>query len=249
MTTLTESIREQGILSPLLVRPLGETDEYEIVSGHRRYRAARLAGLKQLPAIVCDMDRDSAAIALVDSNLHREHILPSEKAFAYKLKADALNHQGVACGQSGHKSRDDISDTESGRTVQRYIRLTRLIPELLTMMDEGKIALSVGVELSYLSADLQRAVVTECGRCACTPSYAQANRMHKLSFEDGLDAAVIQQIMSEEKANQREILKIPVDRLKTKLPGNLSARQQEEFILKALDYYARHLRRQREQER
>ncbi len=152
MNTLIESIQTQGILSPLIVRPIeNTTDEYEVVSGHRRLHAAVKAGLETVPAFIYALDRDAAAIAVVDSNLHREHILPSEKAFAYKMKLDAMNHQGVTCGQVGHKSRDDISETESGRTVQRYIRLTHLIPELLEWMDEGKMALSVGVELSFLS--------------------------------------------------------------------------------------------------
>ena len=150
MSTLIESVQTVGILSPLIVRPIDNTDEYEVISGHRRLHAAQKAGIVEIPALIYALDRDSAAIAVVDSNLHREHILPSEKAFAYKLKMEALNHRGITCGQVGHKSRDDVSDTESGRTVQRYIRLTNLIPELLEFMDEGKMALSVGAELSYL---------------------------------------------------------------------------------------------------
>ena len=132
MDALVESIRENGIMSPLIVRPLdGSENEYEVVSGHRRLHAAEKAGITEVPALIYALDRDAAAIAVVDSNLHREHILPSEKAFAYKMKMDAIAHQGVACGQVGHKSREEISDTESGRQVQRYIRLTHLIPELL----------------------------------------------------------------------------------------------------------------------
>ena len=201
MTALIESIQAQGILSPLIVRPLENTaDEYEVVSGHRRLHAAKKAGLETVPAFIHALDRDAAAIAVVDSNLHREHILPSEKAFAYKLKMDALNHRGVTCGQVGHKSRDDISDTESGRTVQRYIRLTNLIPELLAMMDEGQIALSVGVELSYLPEELQQAVAEAAEYYDSTPSYAQAVRMHRERF---LSRDGVFRIMGEEKANQR----------------------------------------------
>ncbi len=150
MNTLIESVQTQGILSPLIVRPIENTKEYEVISGHRRLHAAVKAGITEVPALIYALDRDSAAIAVVDSNLHREHILPSEKAFAYKLKMEALNHQGITCGQVGHKSRDNVSDTESGRTVQRYIRLTYLIPEFLDKMDNGEIALSVGVEFPSL---------------------------------------------------------------------------------------------------
>ena len=183
MNTLIESIQTQGVLSPLIVRPIENTDEYEVISGHRRLHAAIKAGITEVPALIYALDRDSAAIAVVDSNLHREHILPSEKAFAYKLKMEALNHQGITCGQVGHKSRDNVSDTESGRTVQRYIRLTNLIPELLEFMDEGKMALSVGVELSYLDDQSQYDVLEQCEQNDCTPSYSQAWRMHKL-YED-----------------------------------------------------------------
>lgn len=150
MNALVESIKGSGILTPLIVRPIADTDEYEVISGHRRLYAAQQAELTELPVLIRVLDRDSAAIAVVDSNLHREHILPSEKAFAYKLKMEALSHQGVTCGQVGHKSRDDISDIDNGRQVQRYIRLTYLIPEFLEKMDKGEIALSVGVEMSYL---------------------------------------------------------------------------------------------------
>ena len=203
MDALVESIRANGILAPLVVRPIADTDEYEVISGHRRLYAAQKAGLSELPVLIRVLDRDSAAIAVVDSNLHREHILPSEKAFAYKLKMEALSHQGITCGQVGHKSRDDISDTDSGRQVQRYIRLTCLIPELLEKMDKGEIALSVGVELSYLDESSQREVLEQCVINDCTPSYSQAWRMHKAGREGLLTKDVIQFLMSEEKANQR----------------------------------------------
>ena len=186
---------------------------------------------------------------MVDSNLHREHILPSEKAFAYKMKLDAMNHQGVTCGQVGHKSRDDISETESGRTVQRYIRLTHLIPELLEWMDEGKMALSVGVELSFLSDEAQYGALEECELYDCTPSYSQAFRMKKLYTAGQLSRYEISKMLSQEKPNQRETLKIPMDKLRDRLPQNLSVQEQEDFILKAVDYYKRYLQRQRENSR
>lgn len=250
MNTLIESIQTQGILSPLIVRPMeNTTDEYEVVSGHRRLHAAVKAGLETVPAFIYALDRDAAAIAVVDSNLHREHILPSEKAFAYKMKLDAMNHQGVTCGQVGHKSRDDISETESGRTVQRYIRLTHLIPELLEWMDEGKMALSVGVELSFLSDEAQYGALEECELYDCTPSYSQAFRMKKLYTAGQLSRYEISKMLSQEKPNQRETLKIPMDKLRDRLPQNLSVQEQEDFILKAVDYYKRYLQRQRENSR
>jgi ParB family chromosome partitioning protein len=248
MNTLIESVQTVGILSPLIVRPIENTEEYEVISGHRRLHAAVKAGITEVPALIYALDRDSAAIAVVDSNLHREHILPSEKAFAYKLKMEALNHQGVTCGQVGHKSRDDVSDTESGRTVQRYIRLTNLIPELLEFMDEGKMALSVGVELSYLDDQLQYDVLEQCEQNDCTPSYSQAFRMHKAEREGVLTKAVIQDIMCEEKPNQRETIKIPAEKL-LKFAPNTDPKQLEDFVLKACEHYRRYLIRQRERDR
>ena len=257
MNTLIESIQTQGILSPLIVRPMeNTTDEYEVVSGHRRLHAAQKAGLETVPALIHAIDRDTAAIAVVDSNLHREHILPSEKAFAYKMKADALSHQGRTSGQFVPKS-DDARTTaqigepygESYKTVQRYIRLTHLIPELLDWMDEGKMALSVGVELSYLSHEAQRCVWEECRANDCTPSYSQAFHMKNLYKDGNLSHYEISEMLSQEKPNQRETLKIPMDKLRDHLPQNLSVQQQEEFVLKAVDYYKKFLHRQRERER
>ena len=245
MDALVESIRVNGILAPLIVRPVENGGEYEVVSGHRRLRAARKAGLTELPVLIRALDRDSAAIAVVDSNLHREHILPSEKAFAYKLKMEALSHRGITCGQIGHKSRDDISDTDSGRQVQRYIRLTHLIPELLEKMDKGEIALSVGVELSYLDEASQRGVLEQCAINDCTPSYSQAWRMHKADREGLLTKDVIHFLMSEEKANQRETVKVPASRLREVLPKGLDAGKTEDFIIKACEYYRKYLIRQR----
>lgn len=246
MNTLIESIQTQGILSPLIVRPKeNTTDEYEVVSGHRRLHAAQKAGLETVPAFIYALDRDAAAIAVVDSNLHREHILPSEKAFAYKMKLDALNHQGITCGQVGHKSRDNISETESGRTVQRYIRLTHLIPELLDWMDEGKIALSVGVELSFLSDEAQYGILEECELYDCTPSYSQAFHMKNLYNDGNLSRYEISKMLSQEKPNQRETVKVPMERLRDIIPESYTVKQTEDFLIKAAEYYHRNIIRQR----
>lgn len=248
MNTLIESVQTTGILSPLIVRPIESTEEYEVISGHRRLHAAVKAGIVEIPALIYALDRDSAAIAVVDSNLHREHILPSEKAFAYKMKMEALNHQGITCGQVGHKSRDDVSDSESGRTVQRYIRLTNLIPELLEFMDEGKMALSVGVELSFLDEQSQYDVLEQCEQNDCTPSYAQAVEMKKRYQNGKLSADMIGEILSREKPNQRETIKIPSARLAGKIPSGYTLQQKEDFIVKAVDYYNKYRARQRDRD-
>ena len=252
MNTLIESIQHLGIITPLTVRPLENTeDEYEVISGHRRLHAAVKAGLNTVPAFIFAVNRDEAAIMLVDNNLHREHILPSEKAFAYKLKMDALNHQG-ASRQLGEKwSVEQIAEStnESERQVHRYIRLTNLIPELLDMMDEGKIALSVGVELSFLDDERQYDVLNACEENENTPSYAQAVEMRKLYKNGELDCDYVYEIMAREKANQRITVKIPQDRLSGKIPSGYNAQQTEDFIVKAVEYYHRYLQRQRENER
>ena len=250
MNTLIESVQTQGILSPLIVRPIENTDEYEVISGHRRLHAAVKAGITEVPALIYALDRDSAAIALVDSNLHREHILPSEKAFAYKLKMEAMKHQGTSrqLGEKWSVSQISESANESERQIHRYIRLTYLIPEFLEFMDEGKMALSVGVELSYLGNQLQYDVLEQCEQNDCTPSYSQAFRMHKAYREGLLDRSVIQGIMCEEKANQRETIKIPADKLR-KFAPNADPKQLEDFILKACEHYRRYLIRQRERDR
>ncbi len=253
MNTLIESIQTQGILSPLIVRPIEDTDEYEVISGHRRLHAAQKAGITEVPALIYALDRDAAAIAVVDSNLHREHILPSEKAFAYKLKMEALSHQGkrtdLTSTQPVAKLRtaDVVGEAlnESRETVRRFIRLTYLIPKFLEKMDKGEIALSVGVELSFLDESIQREVLEQCAINDCTPSYSQAWRMHKADREGTLTTAVIQTIMSEEKANQRETVKVPISRLREVLPQGLDARKTEDFIIKACDYYRKYLVRQR----
>lgn len=250
MNTLIESVQTQGILSPLIVRPIENTDEYEVISGHRRLHAAVKAGISEVPALIYALDRDAAAIAVVDSNLHREHILPSEKAFAYKLKMEALSHQGTS-RQLGEKwSVSQISDSanESERQIHRYIRLTHLIPVLLTLMDENKMALSVGVELSFLDEQSQRNVLEQCEMNDCTPSYAQAVRMRKAYNDATLTADMIRSIMLEEKANQRETVKIPTEKLR-KFAPNADLRQLEDFVLKACEHYRKYLRRQRENER
>ncbi len=252
MNTLIESIQTQGILSPLIVRPMeNTTDEYEVVSGHRRLHAAMKAGLETVPAFIYALDRDAAAIAVVDSNLHREHILPSEKAFAYKMKYDAIKHQGTSSQLETKLRSDELLGADSGESraqVQRYIRLTYLIPELLTMMDEGKIALSVGVELSFLPEQCQYDVLEICEVNDCTPSYSQAWRLHKADREGLLDRSVIHCIMNEEKANQRETVKVSADRLRDVLPRGMDAQRTEDFIIKACDYYRKYLIRQRDRD-
>ncbi len=243
MNSLIESVQEQGILSPLVVRPIENTNEYEVISGHRRLHAAEKAGITEIPALIYALDRDSAAIAVVDSNLHREHILPSEKAFAYKLKMNALSHQGIACGQVGHKSRDDISDTESGRQIQRYIRLTHLVPQLLDFMDEGKMAFSVGVELSYLNYEFQYAVLDAMAEEDCTPSYAQVVRMRNLFRTDELTIDTIYDIIREEKANQKEKVSFKTDDLRRFFPKQYTAQDIQKAILQIVE--ADYRRRQR----
>ena len=252
MNTLIESIQTQGVLSPLLVRPIENTDEYEVISGHRRLHAAQKAGITEVPASIYALDRDTAAIAVVDSNLHREHILPSEKAFAYKMKLEAMSRQGhrsdLTSDQLGRKleTAEIIAQQsdDSKSQVRRYIRLTYLIPELLDLMDEGKIALMVGEALSYLGDEEQYAVLEQCEMNDCTPSYAQAVEMKK-RYQDGqLTAENISEILSREKANQREMIKIPTEKLRKYAP-NADAKQLEDFILKACDHYRKYLIRQR----
>ena len=249
MNELTASIQENGILVPLIVRPLeGTENEYEIISGHRRFRAAQKAGITEIPAFIKPVSRDEAAIMLVDSNMHREKIQPSEKAFAYKLKYDALSHQGTS-RQVGAKLRtsEEMAETadDSARQIQRYIRLTNLIPSLLDLMDEGRIAFSVGVELSFLDDDLQRTVLDACEENDCTPSYSQAVRMHRAANAGELDTDGICEILSEEKANQREKVTISVRSMekfiKSPDPGRV-----KDYIMKACDHYHRFLMRQRE---
>ena len=247
MEALTESIRTVGIMSPLLVRPLkGVPEEYEVISGHRRLHAAIKAGKENVPAFVFNFNRDAAIVLLVDSNLHREHVLPSEKAFAYKMKLEALKHQGIASRQVVGKpeSADLISETESGRTVQRYIRLTNLVPPLLDLMDRGRIAFSVGVELSYLSQEIQQYLADRIELDDVTPSLSQAVRMHK---ESNLTFEKVDEIMDEPKPNQRETIKLRREDFRKYFPANYSDKQIQKDILEGLDLL--HRKRQRERDR
>ena len=248
MNSLIESVQEHGIMSPLIVRPLeGTTDQYEIISGHRRFRAAQKAGLSEVPAFIRPVSRDEAAIMLVDSNLHREHILPSEKAFAYKMKYEALRHQGTSC-QLGTKLRtDELIAQENGESrnqVQRYIRLTNLIPELLDLMDEGKIAFSVGVELSYLPPEIQQDLFEIIDREDCTPSYSQAYRLHKAFNNCSLTREGLAAVMSEEKPNQKEKVSFKYDDLRKYFPDSYSVGDIQRYILNlvAKDYQRQHNR-------
>lgn len=249
MEALTESIHTEGILSPLIVRPLEDTNEYEVISGHRRLHAAEGAGLSEVPALVYEISREEAAIMLVDSNLHREYILPSEKAFAYKLKMEAMSHQGTSC-QVGTKSRTDEmigeSTQESARQVQRYIRLTYLIPELLQLVDDGKIALTPAVELSYLPEKAQTYLLEEMRRNDCTPSLSQAIRLKKEYQAKTLTVPKLRSIMGEEKANQKERLKIPMERIRKFFPKSYTPNQIEEAVVKLCE---NNYRRRTEQER
>ena len=240
MNTLIESIQVHGILSPLIVRPIENTDGYEVISGHRRLHAAVKAGITEVPALIYALDRDAAAIAVVDSNLHREHILPSEKAFAYRMKLEAMSRQGhrsdLTSDQLGRKleTAEIIAQQsdDSKSQVRRYIRLTYLIPEFLEKMDRNEIALSVGVELSFLDESSQREVLEQCAINDCTPSYSQAWRMHRAEREGTLTSAVIQAIMSEEKANQKARLKIPMERIRKYFPQSYTAAQIEDAVVK-----------------
>ena len=250
MDALAESIREHGILSPLIVRPLEDTPgEYEVVSGHRRLFAAKVAGLKEVPAMIRTLDRDAAAIALVDSNLHREHILPSEKAFAYKMKLEAIKHQGLTSRQVVGKSEsaDSISEFESGRQVQRFIRLTHLSRSLLNLVDEGQIALTPAVELSFLTESEQADITEAIAYAGATPSLSQAQQMKRLSQEGRLTAREITRILSEPKPNQREQLRLRRDDLKRFFPANCSDEQMKRDILRGLELL--HRQRSRGQER
>ena len=254
MEELTESIKEQGVLSPLIVRPLdNSTEEYEVISGHRRLHAAMKAGLTEVPALIYPLDRNQAAIAVVDSNIHRERILPSEKAFSYKLKMEAMKQQGkrtdLTLSQVATKS-DSAAEIgkeqgESRDKVFRYIRLTNLIPELLDKVDEGVIALSPAVELSYLSEKAQRILLDAMELNDCTPSHAQSIRLKKLSQQGKLTEETIYGIMSEEKANQTERISFKVQDLRGFFPKNYTQKQMTDTILKLLYDNQRRMERTR----
>lgn len=252
MDALAESIKMHGVVSPIIVRPLENTaDEYEIISGHRRVMASRKAGITEVPALVVSLNRDAAAIVLVDSNLHREHILPSEKAFASKMKAEALAHQGFRADLTSVQVAPKLATEQiaedagtSKDTIKRYIRLTNLIPEILQYMDEGRISFTPAVELSYLNEQEQYDLLEQMELNDCTPSLSQACRFKKMSQENGLTPEVIAAVMSEEKANQREMFKVPMERIRQYVP-NANAKQAEDFVLKACEHYRKFLIRQR----
>ena len=255
MDALMESIQTGGILTPLIVRPLEEENEYEVISGHRRLHAAIKAGMETIPAFITPMSRDAAAIALVDSNLHREHILPSEKAFAYKLKMDAMSRQGqrtdLTLSQVATKL-DTAAEVgkahgESRDKGFRYIRLTNLIPGILNMVDEGKIALTPAMELSYLTDEEQRDLLETIESEDCTPSLSQAIQMKQLSQAGNLTMDRIFAIMTQPKANQREKISFRTDEVRKFFPKNYTTAQMQEVILKLLGEYQR--KRQRSMER
>lgn len=257
MMNLAESIREQGIITPATLRKK-EDGRYEILSGHRRKRACELAGLDTLRSEVVEMDRDAAVIFMVDSNLQRTTILPSEKAFSYKMRLEAMKRQGkrtdltcapVAHKLKGQKSRDILAEEigESKDQIRRYIRLTELIPELLEKVDKGEIALRPAVDISYLPEDIQRSLLDTIEMEQCTPSYAQTRRMRNLLAEGKLTDEAIYAIMQEEKPNQKKKFTISASKIEKVLPQSVKASQREDFILKAIDYYAKHLQRKKEE--
>lgn len=253
MNNLTESIKAQGIISPLIVRPIENTDEYEVISGHRRLHAAVKAGFSEVPALIYPIDRNEAMIAVVDSNLHREQILPSEKAYSYKMKMEAMKAQGkrtdLTLSQVATKS-DTAAEIgkkqgESRDKVFRYIRLTRLIPELLDKVDESVIALSPAIELSYLSEEQQKILLDAMSLNDCTPSHAQSIRMKKAAQQGTLSSDSIYEIMSEEKANQTERISFKVQDLRGFFPKNYTQKQMTDTILKLLYENQRRLERRR----
>ena len=257
MMNLAESIREQGIITPATLRKK-EDGRYEILSGHTRKRACELAGLDTLRSEVVEMDRDAAVIFMVDSNLQRTTILPSEKAFSYKMRLEAMKRQGkrtdLTCAPLAHKlkgqkSRDVLAEEigESKDQIRRYIRLTELIPELLEKVDKGEIALRPAVDISYLPEDIQRSLLDTIEMEQCTPSYAQTRRMRTLLAEGKLTDEAIYAIMQEEKPNQKEKFTISASKIEKVLPQSVKASQREDFILKAIDYYAKHLQRKKEE--
>ena len=249
MKQMIESIERVGTISPALARPL-DNGKYELISGHRRMAACKALGLETMPVIVRDMTDDEAVITMADANLQRETILPSEKAFAYKMKMEALKHQGRTSGQLVQKwSRENISDTESGRQVQRFIRLTELIPQLLEMVDEKKIAFNIGVELSYLQKDEQKDLLDTIESEDCTPSLSQAQRMKKLSQSGELNMDVIFGIMTEEKANQKEQVRFMEEDIRKYFPRNYTKADMQKTIISLLEKWQRQRERNRRDER
>ncbi|MBO4888300.1 MAG: ParB/RepB/Spo0J family partition protein [Firmicutes bacterium] len=259
MLQLVESVRERGIITPITLRRK-EDGRYEIVSGHRRKRACEIAGLETIPAEIKELSRDEAIILMVESNLQRSVILPSEKAFSYKMRLEAMKRQGQRTDLTSRPVGDKLDERRSGeilgetvgeseRQVQRYIRLTELVPELLQLVDDGKIALRPAVELSYLNDIEQQDLVEEIGLTLATPSHAQAIKMRNFSKEGKLTPEVIESIMCEEKPNQREKINIRYEDARRYIPSSVPYDKTGEFILKALEYYHRHLERQRDDAR
>ena len=250
MEQLVYSILTQGLLTPISVRPV-ENNEYEVISGHRRLHACKKAGIEMVPALIYSLDRDAATIAMVDSNLHREKILPSEKAFAYKLKRDAMSHQGKTFHQVGEKlptaAKIGMDGGDSMNQVLRYIRLTELIPEILTMVDDGKIAFTPAVELSYLTKQEQQDLLETMESEDCTPSLSQAIQLKKQSQAGELNIDKIFDLLREPKANQQDKISFRVDDLRKYFPRSYSAARIQEAILKLLSDYQKKRQRNREE--
>ena len=253
MDQLVESIKERGVITPITLRPK-EDGRYEIISGHRRKKACELAGLQTIPSEIKELSRDEAIILMVESNLQRSVILPSEKAFSYKMRLEAMNRQGQRVDSTsspvGTKLRSDeqlAEQTGESRTqINRYIRLTELVPELLDLVDQGKIGLRPAVELSYLNEIEQNDLVVAIGEADATPSHAQAIKMRRFSKEEKLTPEVIESIMSEEKPNQKPKISFKYETIKRLIPSSIPYNKTEEYVVKALEYYHRHLQRQRE---
>lgn len=248
MAELMKSIADAGVLSPALARPK-EGGGYELISGHRRLAACKALGMDTMPVIVRRLTDEEAVITMVDSNLQREHILPSEKAFAYKMKLDALKHQGKTSAQVAQKLSVEIVGEAAGESkdqVRRYIRLTNLIPEILQMVDDGKIALTPAVELSYLQPPEQETLFSIMDCDEVTPSLSQAQRLRRMSEEQRFTDSAVMQLMSEVKGNQVEYVKVPVDKLRSYFRPDTSMKQMAETLVKAMDFYNKHLERQRQ---
>ena len=256
MIQLVESVKERGVITPATVRPK-EDGRYELVSGHRRKRACELAGFEALRCEVVDLDRDAATVLMVESNYQRSQILPSEKAFAYKMRLEAMKRQGQRSdltlspvGTKFDRSSEAITEEtgDSRNQIHRYIRLTNLVQELLDLVDEGKIKMRPAVELSYLDEDSQRAVVDEIDLNQCTPSHDQTIRMRKFFTEGKLTPEVVSAIMSEEKPNQREKIVLRGDKVRSLIPKNIPVSQTEDYVVKALEHYSRFLRQRAERD-
>mgnify|MGYP000806885546 FL=1 len=255
MIQLVESVKERGVITPATVRQK-EDGRYELISGHRRKRACELAGFENLRCEVVDLDRDAATVLMVESNYQRSQILPSEKAFAYKMRLEAMKRQAGRPSKDNlvpvglNFSRVELSEQsgESQTQIQRYIRLTNLVPELLDLVDEGKIKMRPAVELSYLDEDSQRAVVDEIDLNQCTPSHDQTIRMRKFFTEGKLTPEVVSAIMSEEKPNQREKIVLRGDKVRSLIPKNIPVSQTEDYVVKALEHYSRFLRQRAERD-